>query len=231
MSIKLIKVSKRYMSAPFQGQAVEAVKNISIDINEGTYTCFIGPTGSGKTTLLGLLCGIIKPTGGDVVLHNLHVPQSKDREVCRFRERYIGYIPQETFLIRDLNILENILSPNAFSGNSIGSLKEHARMLLERLKLGEKAACMPSELSGGEKKKLMIARALLKSPLYIIADEPVSELDRESTDDVMELFYEYSKRGSAVVIAGHKSLNLLREADIYTIQAGRIIQHRKGGKT
>lgn len=231
MSIKLINVTKRYTNFPFHGPNVEAIRSVSMDINEGSYTCFVGPTGSGKTTLLCLLCGIIRPTGGDVVLNNIHVPKANDGEICQFRERYIGYIPQEIFLIRDLTVMENILSPNAFLNNSIRQLKINANYLLERLKLRDKASWMPSSLSGGEKKKLMIARALLKSPLYILADEPVSELDQASTETVLDLFHEYFKKGSAVVIASHKPLNLPREADIYTIQGGKVIYHRKGGRT
>jgi putative ABC transport system ATP-binding protein len=231
VSLKLIRLSKIYENTGESPPIIEALKNVTLDINDGTCTMFYGPTGSGKTTLLTLMAGIIQPTFGEIVLNSLHATRASDREVTQFREQHIGYIPQEILLIKDLTILENLLSPNLYRKVQKRALRRRANMLVERLNLGHKAHSKPHELSGGEKKKAMIARALLKDPHYLLADEPVSELDRDSAHDIMKLFNEYCRRGTAVIVASHKKLQIRRSSDIYLMHKGRIIEYARGGRT
>jgi putative ABC transport system ATP-binding protein len=231
VSIKLIRLSKFYSNASANPKTVEALKNINLDINEGSCTVFYGATGSGKTTLLSLMAGIIKPTYGEIVLGSLHGSRADDREITQFREEHIGYVPQETLLIGNLTVLENILSPNMFRAEPRKPQKARARELLERLGLADKALSKPHELSGGEKKKAMIARALLKKPDYLLADEPVAELDRESAADVVKLFNEYNREGSAVVVASHKKLQLRQRCDVYLLYRGEIAVYSGGRRS
>ncbi len=230
MSIKIIRLSKIYKSPEEEGKIVEALKNVTLDINEGSSTVFYGSTGSGKTTLIQLMIGILRPTYGEVVLSSLHTSRANDRDITQFREEHIGYIPQDILLIRDLTVLENILSPNMFRNETRKALKRKAIDLLDRLDMSQKMRAKPHELSGGEKKKVMIARALLKEPVYILADEPVSELDQDSTNNVIKLFSEYRKKGSAIVVASHKKLQMRHRSDIYLIHKGRIIEYARGGR-
>ena len=228
MSIKIIKGSKIYTDTLNGLPSIEAVKNLNIDINEGSYTLIFGPIGSGKTTLLSLLACIIRPTSGDIVFDNLYLSKAKEREISRFREEHIGYIPQKTLMIEDLTVLENILSPNSFLRERKRQLKTYAFGLLERLHLVHKAGLRPFQLSGGEIKKVMIARALAKKPRFIFADEPVSELDQESMNDVVSLFDEQHTRGAAVVIVSHRPFGLRKKFDIYTMKDGKIIEYVQG---
>ncbi|UCB45987.1 MAG: ABC transporter ATP-binding protein [Spirochaetota bacterium] len=230
MSIRAQSVTKVYHHPMSGTTPVVAVKEISVDINEGSYTIIFGSTGSGKTTLLGLLAGIIKPTNGEIIFHNLHLSEVSDNAVSLFREQSIGYIPQNTLLMKDLTVLENILSPNVFLKKSIKQLKEYALMLLEQLNLLGKEDFKPGELSGGENKKVMIARALLKKPKYLFADEPVSELDDDTARSVLNLFTELHKEGSAVVIASHKPITRRYKTDLYTMESGQFQEYTTGGE-
>jgi len=228
LSIKAISISKTYFPGKKDHSMVEAVKEVSIDINEGSYTLIYGPTGSGKTTLLSLLAGIIKPTRGEVVLKNIHFSSSTDGKISWFRENYIGYIPQNMLLLMDQSVFHNVISPNIFLKYRIKHIKRKAVQILDHLGLKSKINLLPFELSGGEKRKVMIARALLKEPLYLFADEPVSELDDESTDSVLSLFSELQSKGSAVVIASHKPLKFKTLIDFYAIEDGKIKSHHRG---
>jgi putative ABC transport system ATP-binding protein len=231
MDIRAQTVTKEYSNPAGITEPVVAVKELSIDINEGSYTVIFGPTGSGKTTLLGLLSGIIRPTQGEILFHNIHLSQSSDRSISLFREQRIGYIPQNTLLINDLTALENILSPNVFLKRSIKQQKDHAQRLLERLNLRGKERFKPGALSGGENKKIMIVRALLKRPRFLFADEPISELDDDSARGVLDLFNELHKDGSAIVIASHKPITLGFKADFYTMKCGQFQEYKRGGES
>jgi len=132
--VKVISVSKVYEGHGNKPHIINAVENVSIDINEGSYTLIYGPTGSGKTTLLSLIAGIIYPTDGEIVFHNIHLSSSNDSKISLFRERHIGYILQNTLFIKELTVLENILSPNSFLKRRMRKLKSYAFELLERVK-------------------------------------------------------------------------------------------------
>jgi putative ABC transport system ATP-binding protein len=229
VSIKIIRLSKTYRSEHETGKTVRALNNINLDINEGSTNIFYGPTGSGKTTLIQLMSGILRPTYGEVVLNSIHMSRAGDRDITLFREEHIGYIPQEILLIRDLTVLENILTPNLFRNETRKTLKNRALDLLKRLDMFNRRHSKPYQLSGGEQKKVMIVRALLKEPGYILADEPVSELDRDSANSIIKLFSEYRKKGSAIVVASHKKLQMRHTCDIYLIHRGQIIEYARGG--
>jgi len=229
LSIKAHSVTKLFGSPVPGVPPVEAVRGVSLDINEGSCTVIFGPTGSGKTTLLSLLSGLARPNTGEIIFHNLHLSQCSDRTISSFRDRHIGYVPQNLLLIKDLTVLENILSPNAFSTRRLKQLKADALQLLERLNLQDKAGFKPGALSGGESRKVMIARALVKRPAFMFADEPVSDLDDESMRVALKMFSELRGEGSAIVIASHKPLSLGRKADLYIINKGKIEDHRRGG--
>ena len=227
MAIKVIKVTKVYESSGNSPFKLQAVKNVSMDINEGSYTLLLGPTGSGKTTLLSLIAGIVEPTKGEIVFNNIHITSSNDNKISQFRERYIGYIPQANLFIKELSVIENILSPNSFLKSQMRHLKNYAMEMLERLNLDRKAGMRPFELSGGEMKKAMIVRALVKKPLFILADEPFSELDSDSTKIAMSLLKEQCENGSAVIVASHNQLKFNKEIDLYTLGEGQVVKYEK----
>lgn len=227
MSIKAKAITKIYAApSTIQGKII-AVKNTSIDINLGSRTIIYGPTGSGKTTLLILLSGILLPTRGDIVFDNLSSNGSPLSAISTFRLKNIGYIPQKPLFINEYTVIENILSPHSFLKVKHGELQKYAYELLERFGLAEKAKSFISQLSGGEIKKILFIRAIVKNPRYIFADEPVSELDNESAKEVLRVLHEKNRNGSAIIIASHRPLPLGRSVDIYQMKNGEIVDYRK----
>lgn len=223
MSIKLISVTKIYTVKTSENlKYITGIKELSIDINEGQYIVVSGPTGSGKSTLLSLMGGILKPTRGEIVYHNIHLSSSRDEKISRFREVYIGFIPQNIILNANMTVAENIIAPNGFLKKSLKSLKSETEKILEKLGLLNKKNWFPPELSGGERRKVMVARALVKNPLYIFADEPISELDPESRDAVLDLLREYHENGSGIVLATHSKIDVGTKADYYIMRNGEI---------
>jgi putative ABC transport system ATP-binding protein len=229
VAIKVIGVTKIYEGSGRGTKKSQAVKNVSMDINEASYTMLLGPTGSGKTTLLSLIAGIIEPTKGEIVFNNIHISSSSDGRISQFRERQIGYVPQTNLFIKELNVIENILSPNSFLKSQMRSLRASAMEMLEKLNLEHKAGMKPFELSGGEMKKAMIVRALVKRPQFILADEPFSELDTGSTETVMEMLEEHCQNGSAVIVASHNQLKFKRKIDLYSLAEGQVVKYEKRG--
>ena len=230
MSIKAISISKTYFPFGDGAGGVRALNRVSIDINEGTCTLVRGPTGSGKSTLLALLACISPPTEGEMAFDRVHLPGAAETELSLFRERYVGFIPQSTLLIGELTLLENILAPHVFLGGRARELKPRALVLLERLGLGGKAGFLPRELSEGEKKKGMAARALLKEPLYLFGDEPVAHLDEDSARSVLGLFWELRRKGSAVVLAAHGLSRLEECMTVYELLRGEVVSCTRMGE-
>lgn len=228
MSITAISVSKTYTTKGSRSPNTEALSNVSLDITPGTFTLIHGPAGSGKTTLLALLGGIISPTGGEIACDGVSLAGAADIELARFRELKVGYIPQTPALLEDLTLLENVILPNAFLARKVQELKSRAIRLLDCLGLRAKSGVKPPELSGNEKKKLMTARALVKDPPFLFADEPVAGLDDRSASAVLGLFSELQTRGSAVVIATNATLFLKPAPSTYRLSEGRIVEYRRG---
>jgi putative ABC transport system ATP-binding protein len=172
---------------------------------------------------------MITPTGGEIVCDGFRLTGAVDAELARFRERKVGYIPQSSVLLEDLTVIENVILPHAvFSERSVTELRRSAIKLLESLSLREKSGVKTRELSGSDKKKLMTARALVKEPLYLFADDPVDGLDDRSASAVVGLFMELQARGSAVVIATNTPLYLKPAPSFYRLSEGRIVEYRRG---
>ncbi len=227
MGIKAISIYKSYPSKYDPKGRITAVKNISIDINEGTKTVIFGPTGSGKTTLISILSGIIQPDKGKLIYEKLTLQESKKSNISSFIIKNFGYIPQKPILIENINVFENILIPHIFTQVEIGEIKNRAIKLINRLDLENKIYSKPYQLSGGEIKKLLFIRAIVKNPKYIFADEPFSELDIESTEKMIEILEEESQKGKAVVITSHRYIKLSGKIDVYRMENGEITEYKE----
>lgn len=205
MLLSAEKISKKFNRANSGAGWFCAVKQTDISLERGTLTAIFGRSGSGKTTLLNMLGGLLAPSEGAVKYEETELYRLNDKALSLFRNRHIGMIPQGSTALTNLTVLENVLSPALIYGKRGDELITRANELLKIVGIAELAEAMPNELSGGELRRMAIARALMNSPDVILADEPTGDLDDENTESVLRLLKGQSQRGAAVLIATHDS--------------------------
>ena len=199
-----------------------AVEDISFSLKKGSLTGITGPSGSGKSTLFHLLSGLVKPTSGDIILNDRSICNLNENELSHMRNREIGYIIQGANLIPNLTIIENICLPMAFSSKENNTL-ERGRKLLKEFGLENMENEFPANISGGEQKRVSIARTFAQNPSLIIADEPTSNLDDENSIIIMEFFKKMCNEGMTILFSTHEK-ELLSYADrVLTISKGKCI--------
>ncbi|MFP3942199.1 MAG: ABC transporter ATP-binding protein [Thermoanaerobaculia bacterium] len=199
---------------------VAALDGVSLRAREGEWLVVMGPSGSGKTTLLNALAGLDRPTGGRVAVAGTELSGLSSRELARFRRRTVGLVFQEFHLIPYLTALENVML-----AQYVHSLtdREEARKALERVGLGERVAHLPSELSGGEKQRVCVARALINHPRLVLADEPTGNLDEANERQVLEIFRDLHRRGQTLVVATHNPEIAALADRVLRLEHGRVV--------
>lgn len=204
-----------------------AVEETDFVLEPGVLTVLTGRSGSGKSTLLNMLAGLLAPTRGRVFMEGdgVQIPdlyQMEDGKLSQLRGRYIGVIPQGQTAIHTLTVLENVLLPCSLYGLRDRDTEERARTLLEQMGIGHLAEVMPSHLSGGETRRVAIARAMIRRPSILLADEPTGDLDDENTEAVLQILQKAAKEGMAVLLVTHEK-EARRFADrIFRMDAGKI---------
>lgn len=179
-----------------------AIDNVSFDVNEKDFINIIGKSGSGKTTLLTLLSAIIEPTSGDIFVEGKNLSKMDDEEKSGYRNEFIGYVPQSLGTLPTLNVLDNVRLPYFFKKRE-GNRVERARMLLDMCGILDLENDFCKNLSGGELKRVLIARALMNEPKILIADEPTSDLDSKTTIEIMNMLKEINEKGTTIIIVTH----------------------------
>lgn len=184
---------------------------------------FNGPSGSGKTTLLNIMGTLDRPTAGKVFMYGEEITSFSDIALARLRRKKIGFIFQNFHLFPKLASWENVSYPLIPSGISFNERFERAKVLLEKMTLGDRLNHAPEELSGGQQQRVAIARALINNPEIIIADEPTSNIDDETSVQIRELLNELKARGVTILVATHDAM-FEKVADVvFKIKNGRII--------
>lgn len=214
-SEKLVKEYER------RGKTFRAVDDVDIQINKGEFIIITGESGSGKTTLLNLLLGLTKPESGTVLFDGEDISTFDDKRLSEIRNEKIKYIPQGDSLLTSLTVRENILFPYVIGGKEEPT-KERLIELAEKLGITDLLDVYPSELSGGEMRRVTIARAVINKPAVIIADEPTGNLDRDNTSKVMEIFKDISGEGTAVVVVTHQRETLDYASKVFNMSHGRL---------
>jgi len=217
--MKLTNIGKKFHNGQ---EEVNALKDISIDLHRQDYLAIIGPSGAGKSTLLHIIGGLDMPTSGKVTCHDKDIYLMKESERALWRNTKVGFVFQFYHLIEELNVLENI-AISAFSEFRKSAFKK-AESLLEYLDITGRKNFFPSQLSGGEKQKVALARALINEPEIILCDEPTGNLDKYSQDKVIELLEKLNKeRGKTIVIVTHNLELAKRAKRTIALKSGEMV--------
>lgn len=185
-----------------------AVKNVNFTLDEGDFVNIIGRSGSGKSTFLNLLSGLLKPTEGKIFAKGKDMSDFSDREISKYRNEVIGFVPQSLGTLPNLNVLENVSLPYYLFKRD-DSAYEKAAMLLDEMGILHLKDDFPKNLSGGELKRVLIARSMINSPELLILDEPTSDLDKNTTMEIMDLLKKINSKGTALIIVTHE-LDILK---------------------
>lgn len=204
--------------------SLQVLKGINLTINKGEVVSIVGPSGAGKTTLLQIIGTLDTPDGGSVLINGQDVTALSQKKLADFRNRHIGFVFQFHQLLPEFTALENVMIPALIAGTSRRQAKEKAMSLLDMLGLSARAGHKPSQLSGGEKQRVAVARALVNDPDVILADEPSGSLDSENKKELHQLFFDLRDRlGQTFVIVTHdESLAAITDRTIH-MQDGNIV--------
>ena len=206
--------------------ALEVLKGVDIEIAKGEIVSIVGPSGAGKTTLLQILGTLDRPDSGDVEVNGVNFSKLSEKELAAFRNKHIGFIFQFHQLLPEFTALENVMIPALIARRDTKSVTARAKELIGYLGLSERMEHKPSELSGGEKQRVAVARALINSPSVILADEPSGSLDSKNRDELHKLLFDVrDKFGLTLVIVTHdKELAALSDSEI-EMEDGRKIEY------
>ena len=203
MSILSVKGLQKIYTTRFGGNTVEALRDVNFEVEKGEYVAIMGESGSGKTTLLNILAGLDKPTRGSVVLDGKDMASVKESAMAAFRRDNLGFVFQEFNLLDTFSIEDNIYLPLVLAGKSHREMRERLEPLAIELGIWDLLKKYPYEVSGGQKQRTAVARALITEPKLILADEPTGALDSKSTEELLRLFAEINMRGQTILMVTH----------------------------
>lgn len=210
-------------------KTVDALSEVTITIQKGEFISIIGPSGSGKSTFLALAGLLEKPSEGKVIFDEHEVTRLTDRQKAKIRAKKCGFIFQFPSLIPTLNALENVVLPKTVDRSFQPEDLEWGKELLERVGLGDKIDNLPYQLSGGEQRRVALARALINKPEYIMADEPTGAVDDENAAIILKLFKEWHQEGKTIIMVTH-DMKMAHEANrLIFIEKGKIVREEYQG--
>ena len=199
--IELKNINKSYRNGD---QELQVLKDISLEVEEGEFVAIMGPSGSGKSTLMNIIGMLDRPTTGEYHLGSEEVAKLGDKKLAKVRNKQIGFVFQQFFLLSKLNALQNVELPLIYAGVGQSKRKSLAEQFLTQVELDTRMHHLPSELSGGQKQRVAIARALVNNPSLILADEPTGALDTKTGEQIMELLTELNREGKTIIMVTHE---------------------------
>jgi putative ABC transport system ATP-binding protein len=203
MPLLEVKNLKKIYTTRFGGNQVQALSDVNFSIEPGEYVAIMGESGSGKTTLLNILATLDKPTSGDVILNGKSITAIKEKEISGFRRDKMGFVFQDFNLLDTFSLKDNIFLPLVLSGKHYSEMNEKLLPIAKMLAIEDILEKFPYEVSGGQKQRAAVARALITNPEIIFADEPTGALDSMASDHLLKLFSLINKKGQTVLMVTH----------------------------
>ena len=232
MSLLEAKGIRKIYKTRFGGAAVEALKNVNFSVEKGEYVAIMGESGSGKTTLLNIIAALDKSTEGTVTLDGMKLNSVKDSEIARFRRENLGFVFQDFNLLDTFTLEDNIYLPLVLSGMKPSEMQKRLDALAAPLGISELLKKYPYEVSGGQKQRAAVARALITDPRIILADEPTGALDSKSSDELLDLFAKVNHMGHTILMVTHSAKAASRASRVMFIRDGVVFhQIYKGEAT
>ena len=231
MQILEVNGLRKVYTTRFGGASVEALKNINFSVENGEYVAIMGESGSGKTTLLNILAALDRPTDGSVLLDGKDLSAVREQEAAAFRREQLGFVFQEFNLLDTFTIEDNIYLPLVLAGKRYEDMHERLLPLALELGISELLKKYPYEVSGGQKQRAAVARALITNPRLILADEPTGALDSRATDELLRLFADVNRRGQTILMVTHSVKAASTAGRVLFIRDGKIFTELRRGDT
>lgn len=231
MSLLEVKNLKKIYKTRFGGQAVEALRDVSFTVEEGEFVAIMGESGSGKTTLLNILAALDKATAGRVVLKGKDLSGISEKEIATFRRDNLGFVFQEFNLLDTFSIEDNIFLPLVLAGSNYKSMRDKLMPIAQKLGITEILKKYPYEVSGGQKQRAAVARALITNPKIILADEPTGALDSKASDELLRLFGEVNAAGQTILMVTHSAKAASCAGRVLFIKDGEVFHQIYRGES
>ncbi len=222
MQILEVNGLRKVYTTRFGGASVEALKNINFSVENGEYVAIMGESGSGKTTLLNILAGLDKPTSGSVLLDGKDLASIKESDRAVFRRDHLGFVFQEFNLLDTFSVEDNIYLPLVLAGVPQKELSVRLEPIAARLGITELLKKYPYEISGGQKQRAAVARAIITNPRLLLADEPTGALDSKATDELLRVFSDISRSGQTILMVTHSVRAASRAGRVLFIKDGEV---------
>ena len=222
MSLLEVKNVKKIYTTRFGSNQVEALRDVNFTVERGEYVAIMGESGSGKTTLLNILAALDKPTEGKVYLKDRDLGKLKEKEIATFRRQNLGFVFQDFNLLDTFSLKDNIFLPLVLSGKKYPEMEKRLKPIAEKLGIEKLLEKYPYEVSGGQKQRAAIARALITKPQLILADEPSGALDSKATDSLMNLFTTINQEGQTIVMVTHSVKAASSAKRVFFIKDGKV---------
>ncbi len=232
MTLLEVKNLQKIYTTKFGSNNVEALRDVSFSVEKGEYVAIMGESGSGKTTLLNILASLDKPTSGEVFLDGVKTTDIKEKDLAAFRRENLGFVFQDFNLLDTFTLKDNIFLPLVLSGKNYKNMEEDIMPIAKRLGIDELLDKFPYEVSGGQKQRAAVARALITEPQLILADEPTGALDSKASDALLKIFNELNNAGQTILMVTHSTKAASYTGRVLFIKDGVVVhQIYKGDKT
>lgn len=215
----LVQFDQVTMAYTTKFQRIDLFTCLDLTIHKEELAVVLGPSGSGKTTFLNLIAGFVKPVSGSIYVKGKDIARFGEAEVCRYRNRHLGFVFQFFNLIHQFNAADNVLVPLLLAGEGKTKAEQRVSQLLEQVGMTHRRKHYPWELSGGEQQRVAIARALANSPDIILADEPTGNLDKKTGSTILDLLSEIHKEGKTIIVVTHDARIVNQATRVYDMEA------------